>query len=95
MPIEVTYTEARANLAKLWDQAVASREPILIRRRGKEKMAMIPADELSGLMETAHLLRSPRNAERLLSALVRARGQEGKPDSIQSLREALGFDEEE
>ncbi|MCH8247901.1 MAG: type II toxin-antitoxin system Phd/YefM family antitoxin [Bacteroidetes bacterium] len=95
MPIEVTYTEARANLAKLWDQAVASREPILIRRRGKEKMAMIPADELSGLMETAQLLRSPRNAERLLSALARARSEEGEVESLQSLREALGFAETE
>ena len=78
MAIDVTYTEARANLARLWDEAVDNREPIIIRRRGKEDMAMLPADELAGLMETAHLLRSPRNAERLLSALARARGKKGQ-----------------
>lgn len=94
MAIDVSYTEARANLAKLWDEAVASREPIIIRRRGKEDMALIPAEELSGLMETAHLLRSPRNAERLLSALARARAGEGAPTTIQALKEELGLGEE-
>lgn len=94
MAIDVSYTGARANLAKLWDEAVASREPIIIRRRGKEDMALIPAEELSGLMETAHLLRSPRNAERLLSALARARAGEGAPTTIQALKEELGLGEE-
>jgi len=93
MSIDVTYTEARANLAKLWDQAEANREPILIRRRGKENMALIPADELAGLMETAHLLRSPRNADRLLSSLARARRREGSPETVADLKEALGLAE--
>jgi antitoxin YefM len=39
-------------------------------------MALIPADELAGLMETLHLLRSPRNADRLLLALARVRRRE-------------------
>ena len=94
MAVDVTYTEARANLAKLWDGAVANREPIIIRRRGKEDMALIPADELSGLVETAHLLRSPRNAERLLAALARARAGEGPSATVNSLREELGLEEE-
>lgn len=33
------------------------------------------ADELEGLLETAHLLRSPANAERLLRALNRVQEQ--------------------
>ncbi len=89
--MDVTYTEARANFAKLWDQAEANREPIVIRRRGKENMALIPEDELSALMETAHLLRSPRNANRLLSALARARSKEGISESVDELRNALGL----
>ncbi len=92
MSIDVTYTEARANLAKLWDEAEANREPIMIRRRGKENMALVPADELAGLMETAHLLRSPKNADRLLSALARSRKSEGKVESVAALRTALGLD---
>ncbi len=93
MAIDVTYTQARANLAKLWDEALSNREPIIIHRRGKEDMAMIPADELAGLMETAHLLRSPRNAERLLVALARSRQGEGQPQSLDDLKESIGFGE--
>ena len=94
MAINVTYTEARANLAKLWDEAVENRELVIIRRRGKENIVMLPADELAGLMETAHLLRSPRNAERLLSALARSKEGEGQAQSMASLKEELGFGKE-
>ena len=92
MAIDVTYTEARANLAKLWDEAVDSREPIVIRRRGKENVVMLAADELAGLLETAHLLRSPRNAERLLAALARSQNNEAQLQSLTLLKEELGFD---
>ena len=68
-----TYTNARANFAALCDRATNDREPVVIRRRGAEDVVLIAADELSGLLETAHLLRSPANAERLLTALARAR----------------------
>jgi antitoxin YefM len=73
MPIETTYTQARANLAKLLDEVADNHETVVIRRRGKEDVAMIAATELSALVETAHLLRSPRNAQRLLTALARAK----------------------
>lgn len=82
----VSYTEARANLAALWDQVVADREPVALRRRGAEDVALVPAAELAGLVETAHLLRSPHNAERLLAALARARAGEGAPGSVADFR---------
>jgi antitoxin YefM len=73
MAIQTTYTHARANLAVLCDKVTANREVVIIRRRNAEDVALIAAAELDSLLETAHLLRSPRNAERLLTALVRAR----------------------
>jgi antitoxin YefM len=94
MSIETTYTAARANLAKLLDSAVEDREIILIRRRGAEDVALIAADELESLLETAHLLRSPRNAERLLSALQRARARTEHPQHLEELRAELGLDSE-
>ena len=72
MAIDTTYTDARENLAKLLDRVTGDREVVFIRRRGRERVALVAADELEGLMETAHLLRSPRNATRLLTALRRA-----------------------
>ncbi len=94
MSIETTYTAARANLAKLLDSAVEDREIVLIRRRGAEDVALIAADELESLLETAHLLRSPKNAERLLSALQRARTRTEAPQHLDDLRAELGLDSE-
>ena len=93
MPIQTTYTQARANLASLWDEVTFNREVIIIERRGAEAVALISADELEGLMETAYLLRSPKNAERLLSALARAQQKEGTPQTIDELKREVGLDE--
>jgi antitoxin YefM len=74
MATETTYTSLRENLASVLDQVVDQRETVIVRRRGSRDVALIPADELAGLIETAHLLRSPRNARRMLAALGRAKG---------------------
>ena len=86
MIIQTTYTQARASLAKLLDQVTHNREVVVIQRRGEEEVAMIGASELTSLMETAYLLRSPANAERLLSALGRALKGEGEKMTWQELR---------
>lgn len=76
MVSETTYTHARANLAALCDKVTSTSEPIVIHRRGSEDVALVAAPELRGLIETAHLLRSPSNARRLLTALLRARNKD-------------------
>ncbi len=73
MAIHVSYAQIRANLAKLLDDVTENREIVIVHRRGAEDVALITASELASLTETAHLLRSPKNAERLLAALLRAR----------------------
>ena len=93
MAIQTTYTHARANLAALCDTVTANREVVIIQRRGAEDVALIAAGELSGLLETAHLLRSPKNAERLLTALARAQRRTLSPQSIDDLRGEVGLDE--
>jgi len=95
MPIQVSYSEARANLAQLWDEVAQNRETVVITRRGSENVALISAAELASLEETAYLLRSPKNAERLLTALLRVRKGEGEPQSIEALKAEVGLDEEE
>ena len=91
MPIHTTYTRARANLAGLLDRVVSDRETVIVERRGKDAVAMIAADELEGLLETAHLLRSPENARRLLSALDRAKQATEPSQSTEDLRHELGL----
>ena len=86
MATETTYTALRANLADVLDQVVDQQEIVIVRRKGLRDVALVPATELAGLIETAHLLRSPKNARRLLTALHRAErgktretGKPGKP----------------
>ena len=73
-----------------WDQVTDTREPVLIRRRGKEAVALIAADELAGWFETAHLLRSPENARRLLEASERADAGLGEVATPEDLGGASG-----
>jgi antitoxin YefM len=94
VPIQTTYTNARSQFAKLCDQAVDDQEVILIQRRGKEAVAMLAASELRSLEETAHLLRSPENARRLLQALGRARSRSGEPETLEALRRELDLGDE-
>ena len=94
MTIEFTYTSARRQLASLLDRVTKNHEVVIIQRRGAEDVAMISADELASLTETAYLLRSPENAERILSALARALKNKGKPQDIEALRREVGLETE-
>ena len=72
LDVEVTYSQARQSLKSLMDHAVQDRDIVRVRRRQGGDVALIAAEELESLLETAHLLRSPRNAQRLLQALNRS-----------------------
>jgi len=91
MAIQTTYSAARANLASLLDRVADDREIVIINRREGDDVAMVSAAELSSLLETAHLLRSPANARRLLMALKRAMSNKPKPESVSRLRQELGL----
>lgn len=71
MAVRTTYTQARRQRAALLDKVVNNREIVIIEREGAEEVALIAADELRSLIETAHLVRSPANRDRLLTALAR------------------------
>ena len=92
MAIQTTYTHARAKLASLLDEVTKNREVVIIQRRGNEDVALINADELTSILETAHLLRSPNNAKRLLSALDKVKRASGTPQTIEKLRGEVGFE---
>lgn len=91
MTLQTTYTQARANLAKLMDEVSQNRQVVIIQRRDKEDVALVSAEELESLLETVHLLRSPANAERLLSALERAHQGTLPAMSLEELREQVGL----
>lgn len=92
MTIQTTYTQVREKLATYLDRVTQDREIVVIQRRGEEDVAMISAAELSSLTESAYLLRSPENAQRLLAALARALQEEGKQLSAEELKREVGLE---
>ncbi len=94
MAIHTSYTDAREHLAALCDEVAANNEVVIIQRRGAQDVALISVTELRSLQETAHLLRSPRNAERLVKALARAEARAGTPATSEELRHEVGLAED-
>lgn len=69
---EIALNEAQAKLDKICDAAVTTRQVVIIKRSVGPDVALLAAGELSALIETLYLLRSPRNVVRLITALNRA-----------------------
>lgn len=66
----ITYTKARAQLARTMDQVCESHEPLIITRSGEASVVMLSLEDYKSLEETAYLLRSPKNARRLIEAIA-------------------------
>lgn len=93
MAVETSYTRLRQNLASVLDRVHEDQEIVIVRRKGARDVALVPAGELEGLLETAHLLRSPRNARRLLTVLRRAESGRIKPQTLDQLRREIRIDQ--
>lgn len=66
----LTYSQARSNLARAMDKVCDDHSPIIITRKNQRSVVMISLEDYESLEETAYLLRSPRNAKRLLEAVA-------------------------
>lgn len=88
-----TYSQFRENLADVWDNIEDTQEPVIVKRRGHQDMVILPADELESLRETAYLLRSPKNARRLLEAIARAVQGDAADFDHNVLSAELGLDD--
>jgi antitoxin YefM len=95
MANRTTYTQARANLAAICDRVAETREPYVIERRNGKNVVLIAEAELDSMLETAHLLRSPKNARLLAAALERALRGKNVPATLDELRKEMGLDEAE
>lgn len=92
----LSYSQARANFADTLNEVEDNRSIVVVQRPNRPGVALIAADELSSMMETVHLLRSPNNARRLFDAISRAEVGEGEPcTDIHQLAQEFGFGKEE
>ena len=65
----ISYSAAPANLAKTMDRVCNDHEPLIITRNAGQSVVMLSLEDFKALEETAYLLRSPANAQRLLAAI--------------------------
>ncbi len=80
----INYTAARNHLAKTMDRVNADHVPVVVTRQTGEPVVIMSLADFNSLQETAYLLTSPVNAERLVRSLRtvkqnRARRRKLKP----------------
>ena len=75
----ITYTAVRANLASAMDRVCNDHEALIITRNGEQSVVMLSLEDYKALEETAYLLRSPKNAERLINSVNSLRAGKAKP----------------
>lgn len=78
----ISYTAVRANLAQSMRQVCDDHEPLVITRRGEPAVVMLSLEDYKALEETAHLLRSPANAQRLLRSIAALEAGEGEEHAL-------------
>ena len=74
----ITYSTARAKLADTMDRVCDGHEPIIITRNGEQAVVMMSLDDYNALEETSYLLRSPKNARRLLDSIAELESGKGQ-----------------
>jgi antitoxin YefM len=78
----ISYSAARANLADTMDRVCDDHEPIIITRNGQQAVVMLSLDDFKSMEETSYLLRSPKNAQRLLESIAALETGKGKTRSL-------------
>ncbi|MFT4562808.1 MAG: antitoxin YefM [Gammaproteobacteria bacterium] len=66
----ITYSEARSKLAKTMEKVCDDHSPVIITRKNSRSVVMLSLDDYEALEETTYLLRSPKNARRLLESIA-------------------------
>ena len=78
----ITYSAARAHLASTMDRMCNDHAPLIITRKGERSVVMLSLEDCTALEETAYLLRSPANAQRLLGAIEQLNAGRGSERSL-------------
>ncbi len=78
----ISYTAARQTLAKTMERVCQDHSPVIVTRRMSDSVVIISLEDYEALAETAYLLRSPKNARRLLESIVQLEGGKGAERSL-------------
>jgi len=78
----ITYTFARQNLAKTIEKICRDRAPVIVTRKASESVVIMSLEDFEALEETAYLLRSPKNARRLIESIVQLENGKGNEKDL-------------
>lgn len=78
----ISYTSARANLAKTMEKVCNDHAPIVITRKSEAPVVMLSLEDYQAMEETAYLLRSPANARRLLESIAELEAGKGSEQEL-------------
>lgn len=78
----ISYTAARANLAKMMEKVCADHDPMIITRKREAPVVMISLEDFQAMEETAYLLRSPANARHLLESIAELESGKGSEHDL-------------
>lgn len=88
-------TDARKGFFKLLKQVAENHQVFIVNRRDGENVALISESDLTSLIETVYLLRSPANGRRLLDAISESLLGQIKPQTIEELKQELAINGQE
>ncbi|WP_310601011.1 type II toxin-antitoxin system prevent-host-death family antitoxin [Desulfobulbus sp.] len=86
----ISYSEARKNLASLMESVCDDSDVVVITRRKARPVVLMSLDEYNSIQETAHLLRNPANAERLLESIAELQQGKALPRALADITEEDG-----
>ena len=78
----ITYSQARENFAKTITSVCEDHSPVIITKKGTEAVVMISLEDYEAMEETTYLLRSPKNAKRLLESIDQLEQGKGKEREV-------------
>ncbi|MBS3954745.1 MAG: type II toxin-antitoxin system prevent-host-death family antitoxin [Methylomicrobium sp.] len=78
----ISYTTARANLAKTMEKVCNDHDPVIITRKREAPVVMISLEDYQSMEETAYLLRSPANARHLLESIAELEAGNGNEHAL-------------
>lgn len=87
----ISYSELRQKLKTTLDSVCSTRVPLRVTRRNGERVVVLPESDYDALEETAYLLRSPANAEKILTSMKTKRKDMVAFDDVNELKREIGF----
>ena len=78
----ITYSEARAKLADTITRVCDDHDPVIITKKSDKAVVMISLEDYEAMEETSYLLRSPKNAQRLLESIRELEAGDGTVEEL-------------